>query len=85
MSLKNREKIYYEDQTNRSLRNYNSLYFILILNKAILNEQEFLGKINCNLLANSTKAIIKALVDYYGKYEIYEIFLTYRTYNTKNP
>ena len=72
MSLKNREKIYYQNQTNWCVKNYNALYFIL--NKAIIDEQQFLGKIDYNLLANSTKAIIKALVNYYSKYEIYEIF-----------
>ena len=72
MKRKKKEKIYYQDQSSWTINDYDFLYFNL--NKAILNEQEWLRDIDKNHLAAPTKAIIKALIHYYKKFDIYEKF-----------
>ena len=66
------QKIYYQPQYNWTDKEYSSLFFVL--NKAVLEEQEFLGKINLTIVYNSTKAILKGLIEYYGKEDVYEKF-----------
>lgn len=72
MGRRQREKIYYQDQSDWTVNDYDFLYFNL--NKAILNEQEWLKDIDRNLLAEPTRAIIKALIHYYKKFDIYKKF-----------
>jgi len=62
----------YQSQFNWDVNKYNSLYFVL--NKAIYNEQEYLRLLNPKLMTNTTKAIIKAHINHYQKFEIYEKF-----------
>jgi len=83
LSRKKREKIYYQDQSSWTINDYDFLYFNL--NKAILNEQEWLKDVDKNLLAESTKAIIKALVHYYKKFDIYEKFPNLRDVEEQRP
>ena len=72
MTRKKREKIYYQDQSEWTINDYDFLYFNL--NKAVLNEHEWLRDIDESLLSAPTKAIIKALVHYYKKFDIYKRF-----------
>ena len=83
MSLKKREKIYYIDQSEWTINDYDFLYFNL--NKAISNEQEWLGEIDENRLAEPTKAIIKSLVHYYKKFDIYEKFPNLKPIEEQKP
>jgi len=62
----------YQSQFNWDVSKYSTLYFVL--NKAILNEQEYLRLLNPKLMTNTTKAIIKAHINHYQKFEIYEKF-----------
>jgi len=72
MNRRYREKIYYQDQSSWTINDYDFLYFNL--NKAILTEQDWLGSIDKSRLSETTKAIIKALIHYYKKFDIYEKF-----------
>jgi len=83
LKSRKREKIYYQDQSEWTINEFDFLYFNL--NKAILNEQEWLRDIDKNLLSESTKAIIKALVDYYKKFDIYEKFPNLRGIEKQKP
>ena len=62
----------YQSQFHWDVEKYNALYFVL--NKAILNEQEYLKLLNPKLMTNTTKAIIKAHINHYHKQKIYEKF-----------
>jgi len=62
----------YQSQFDWDVNKYNALYFVL--NKAIYNEQDYLRLLNPKLMTNTTKAIIKAHINHYHKFEIYEKF-----------
>lgn len=72
MSRRQREKFYYQDQSNWTINEYDFLYFNL--NKAILTEQDWLSNIDNSRLSETTKAIIKALILYYKKFDLYQKF-----------
>ena len=72
MNRAHREKIHYQDQSEWTINDYDFLYFNL--NKAILNESDWLKNVDKFRLSDVTKAIIKALVHYYEKFDIYEKF-----------
>lgn len=62
----------YQSQFDWDVKKYSTLYFVL--NKAVLNEQEYLKLLNPKLMTNATKAMIKAHINHYQKHEIYEKF-----------
>lgn len=80
---KKREKIYYQDQSSWTINDFDFLYFNL--NKAILDEQEWLGSIDRERLSSATKAIIKALILYYKKTELYLKFPNLAEIETQEP
>ena len=83
MSARKREKIYYQDQSDWTVNDYDFLYFNL--NKAILNEQEWLKDIDKNRLAEAAKAIIKSLINYYQKFHLYEKFPNLKDIENQEP
>ena len=83
LSRRNREKIYYQNQSDWTVNDYDFLYFNL--NKAILNEQDWLGEVDKSLLAEPTRAIIKALIHYYNKFDIYEKFPNLQAVEDQQP
>jgi len=62
----------YQSQLDWDVNKYNTLYFVL--NKAVLDEQEYLKLLNPKLMTNTTKAMIKAHINHYQKHKIYEKF-----------
>jgi len=83
MSQRHREKIYYQDQANWTVNEYDFLYFNL--NKAILTEQDWLGSIDKSRIAETTRAIIKALIHYYKKFDIYKKFPNLKDIEEQEP
>ena len=62
----------YASQLNWSVKEYSALYFVL--NKAVMNEQDFLKLLDPNLMTNTTKAMIKAHINHYEKHHLYTKF-----------
>lgn len=77
------QKIFYSSQFNYEIADYNFLYFTL--NKAVLKKSPFLKEINYNLITNTTKAIIKALVEHYQIEDFYQEFPNLKAVKNQQP
>jgi len=73
----------YQSQITWTQKEFNTLYFVL--NKAIYNEQDYLGTLDPNLMTNTTKAIIKSHIDHYARPHLYDKFPNLQTIKYQKP